>query len=117
PKKTPAFPRAFFFFRENRHNRACACGRILGGMTYVSLEVMIMPEKRTIKRARQKKRKGQSPSTQAGEFVREEIHHVRESCAEGNTFGRAKDPVKGDTTPSVGATLARDFARAQARTQ
>jgi hypothetical protein len=47
-------------------------------MTYVSLEVIIMPEKRTIKRARQKKRKGQSPSTQAGEFVREEIHHVRE---------------------------------------
>ena len=37
-----------------------------------------MPEKETIKRARKDKREGKSPSTQAGEFVREEIHHVRE---------------------------------------
>jgi hypothetical protein len=37
-----------------------------------------MPEKQTIKRARQRKREGKAPSTQAGEFVREEIHHVRE---------------------------------------
>jgi hypothetical protein len=37
-----------------------------------------MPEKETIKRARRDKRQGKSPSTQAGEFVREEIHHVRE---------------------------------------
>jgi hypothetical protein len=37
-----------------------------------------MPEKKTIKRARKAKREGKSPSTQAGEFVREEIHHVRE---------------------------------------
>jgi len=37
-----------------------------------------MPEKETIERARQDKREGKSPSTQAGEFVREEIHHVRE---------------------------------------
>ena len=37
-----------------------------------------MPEESTIKRARQDKRDGKSPSTQAGEFVREEIHHVRE---------------------------------------
>jgi hypothetical protein len=37
-----------------------------------------MPEKKTIKRARQAKRKGKSPSTQAGEFVREEVHHIRE---------------------------------------
>ncbi len=37
-----------------------------------------MPEKKTIKRARKLKREGKSPSTQAGEFVREEIHHVRE---------------------------------------
>ena len=36
-----------------------------------------MPEKRTIKRARKAKRQGKSASTQAGEFVREEIHHVR----------------------------------------
>jgi hypothetical protein len=37
-----------------------------------------MPEKETLKRARRDKRQGKSPSTQAGEFVREEIHHVRE---------------------------------------
>jgi hypothetical protein len=37
-----------------------------------------MPEKRTLERARQDKREGKSPSTQAGEFVREEIEHVRE---------------------------------------
>ena len=37
-----------------------------------------MPEKETLRRARQDKREGKSPSTQAGEFIREEIHHVRE---------------------------------------
>jgi hypothetical protein len=37
-----------------------------------------MPTKATIEKARADKRKGKSPSTQAGEFVREEIHHVRE---------------------------------------
>jgi len=37
-----------------------------------------MPEKETIERARKDKRAGKSASTQAGEFVREEIHHVRE---------------------------------------
>src|SRR3954453_20218469 len=37
-----------------------------------------MPEQETIERAREDKREGKSPSTQAGEFVREEIHHIRE---------------------------------------
>jgi hypothetical protein len=37
-----------------------------------------MPEKETIRRARKDKREGKAPSTQAGEFVREEIDHVRE---------------------------------------
>jgi len=37
-----------------------------------------MPEKRTIERAEQDKREGKSPSTQAGEFVREEMDHIRE---------------------------------------
>jgi Family of unknown function (DUF6496) len=37
-----------------------------------------MPEKRTLERARRARRQGKRPSTQAGEFVREEIHHVRE---------------------------------------
>jgi hypothetical protein len=37
-----------------------------------------MPEKETLRRARRDKRQGKAPTTQAGEFVREEIHHVRE---------------------------------------
>ena len=37
-----------------------------------------MPDKETIARAQKKKREGKAPSTQAGEFVREEIHHLRE---------------------------------------
>ncbi len=37
-----------------------------------------MPEKETSERAQDDAREGKSPSTQAGEFVREEIHHVRE---------------------------------------
>ncbi|HEY6197238.1 MAG TPA: DUF6496 domain-containing protein [Candidatus Binatia bacterium] len=36
-----------------------------------------MPEKTTLRRARRDKRQGKAPSTQAGEFVREEIEHVR----------------------------------------
>lgn len=37
-----------------------------------------MPEKETLRRARRDKREGKSASTQAGEFVREEFHHVRQ---------------------------------------
>jgi hypothetical protein len=36
-----------------------------------------MPEKRTLERARQAKRRGKRPTSQAGEFVREEMHHIR----------------------------------------
>src|SRR5437899_6813197 len=37
-----------------------------------------MPDKETLERAREDKREGKSPSTQAGEFVREEMDHIRE---------------------------------------
>ena len=37
-----------------------------------------MPEQKTIEKAKRAKREGKSPSTQAGEFVREEIEHIRE---------------------------------------
>jgi hypothetical protein len=37
-----------------------------------------VPEKRTIKRVAKAKRQGKAPTTQAGEFVHEEIHHVRQ---------------------------------------
>ena len=36
-----------------------------------------MPEKQTLQRAREAKRRGKRPTSQAGEFVREEIHHIR----------------------------------------
>jgi hypothetical protein len=37
-----------------------------------------MPEKETLERAERDKEQGKSPSTQAGEFIREEMHHIRE---------------------------------------
>jgi len=37
-----------------------------------------MPEKETIERAEEDAREGKSPSTQAGEFVHEEIEHVKQ---------------------------------------
>src|SRR5438034_275762 len=37
-----------------------------------------MPEPETIERAMRDREEGKAPTTQAGEFVREEIHHVRE---------------------------------------
>ncbi len=37
-----------------------------------------MPEKKTIRRARRDAAEGKAPSTQAGEFVREEMEHIRE---------------------------------------
>jgi hypothetical protein len=37
-----------------------------------------MPEQKTIERAKKKAREGRSPSTQAGEFVREEMEHIKQ---------------------------------------
>jgi Family of unknown function (DUF6496) len=37
-----------------------------------------MPEREVMQRAQEDAREGKSASTQAGEFVREEMHHVRE---------------------------------------
>src|SRR5437867_11540420 len=37
-----------------------------------------VPEKQTIEKAKRAKRSGKAPTTQASEFVREEMHHVRE---------------------------------------
>ncbi|BDG09184.1 DUF6496 domain-containing protein [Anaeromyxobacter paludicola] len=44
-----------------------------------------MPEKRTLARARRDRREGKAATTQAGEFVREEMEHAKEG----------KHPVKG----------------------
>ena len=43
---------------------------ICGGFT--------VPERQTLERARRDAREGKAPSTQAGEFVREEMEHIRE---------------------------------------
>ena len=54
-------------------------GDFIGSLQfYPWKERMVMPEEETIERAREDAREGKSPSTQAGEFVREEIEHVRE---------------------------------------
>src|SRR3569832_948676 len=37
-----------------------------------------MPEKQTLERARRDKRQGKAASTQAGEFIKEEMDHIRE---------------------------------------
>jgi hypothetical protein len=37
-----------------------------------------MPEKKTLERAAEDRREGKAPGTQAGEFVKEEMDHVRE---------------------------------------
>lgn len=37
-----------------------------------------MPERETMERAQRDRRQGKAPTTQAGEFIREEMHHIRE---------------------------------------
>src|SRR5262245_9403094 len=54
-------------------------GRTLevGGRGVEDRRSNVMPSKRTIEKAREDKREGKSASTQAGEFVREEIEKIR----------------------------------------
>jgi hypothetical protein len=72
-----------------------------------------MPEQETIDRARQDAREGKSPSTQAGEFVREEIHHVREgkhgarSTKQAIAIGLSKARRAGVKLPRKGAAAKR----------
>jgi hypothetical protein len=85
-----------------------------------------MPEKRTLQRARRDKREGKAPSTQAGEFVREEIHHVREgkhgarSSKQAIAIGLSKarragvdlpPPRKGQASAKTRKSAARAYAR------
>jgi hypothetical protein len=37
-----------------------------------------MPEQQTLRRAQRDEEEGKAPTTQAGEFIREEMHHIRE---------------------------------------
>jgi hypothetical protein len=87
-----------------------------------------MPEKQTIERARRAKRSGKSPTTQAGEFVREEMHHIREgkhgarSTKQAIAIGLSKarragvklrPPRKGQATRKTRETAARDYRKGQ----
>jgi hypothetical protein len=87
-----------------------------------------MPEKETIERAHEDARERKSPTTQAGEFVREEIHHVREgkhgarSAKQAIAIGRSKarragvklaSPRKGQVSSSTRNKAQRDDGRGQ----
>jgi hypothetical protein len=94
----------------------------------------VMPESKTIERARRDKREGKAPTTQAGEFVREEIEHIREgkhgarSAAQAIAIGLSKarragvelpPPDKGEASEETrrSATERSAAARKAARTK
>lgn len=83
-----------------------------------------MPEKKTLERAKKDKQEGKAPSTQAGEFVREEIHHVREgkhgarSTKQAIAIGLSKarragvrlpPPEKGEASEETRESAKRDY--------
>jgi hypothetical protein len=85
-----------------------------------------MPEKKTLERARRDKRQGKAPSTQAGEFVKEEMDHIREgkhgarSSKQAIAIGLSKarragvnlkPPAKGTTSEKTRKSAARAYAR------
>jgi len=87
-----------------------------------------MPEQEVIERAREDARRGKSPSTQAGEFVREEFHHVRQgkhgarSSRQAIAIGLSKarraglnlpPPRNGSVSEKVRKQVQRDFVRGQ----
>jgi hypothetical protein len=87
-----------------------------------------MPEKKTVERARRAKKSGKAPSTQAGEFVREEIEHVREgkhgarSTKQAIAIGLSKArragvkmpaPEKGTTSRGTRKQAERDLERGE----
>ena len=81
-----------------------------------------MPEKKTVERAQKDKQEGKSSSTQAGEFVREEIHHVREgkhgarSAKQAIAIGLSKARRAGvDLPPPKPATTSEETRRKAAR--
>jgi hypothetical protein len=89
-----------------------------------------MPEKATIQRAKADLRAGKSPSTAAGEFVREEIEHIREgkhgarspeqAIAIGLSKARRagvplKPPKKGQAKKSTRQSAERDYGVGQGK--
>jgi hypothetical protein len=80
-----------------------------------------MPERETLERAQEDAREGKSPSTQAGEFVREEIHHVREgkhgaaSTKQAIAIGLSKARRAGVKLPASGSAATRKKAAQDTR--
>jgi hypothetical protein len=80
-----------------------------------------VPEKETLERAQRDAREGKSPSTQAGEFVREEIEHIREgkhgarSTKQAIAIGLSKARRAGVDLPPPKAGQASTQTREQAR--
>jgi len=87
-----------------------------------------MPEKETVQRARKLKREGKAPGTQAGEFVREEMEHIREgkhgarSTKQAIAIGLSKarrsgvklsPPRKGQASSRTRKQAARDLQRSK----
>ncbi|MGA3007720.1 MAG: DUF6496 domain-containing protein [Opitutaceae bacterium] len=89
-----------------------------------------MPKEAARKRARQKAREGKRPTTQAGEFVREEMHRLKEGS--GNVRSRQQAvavglsearragvklgvPKKGRTSPATRHKAARDTGLAEGK--
>lgn len=87
-----------------------------------------MPEKKTIERSKQAKRDGKAPTTQAGEFVHEEIEHIREgkhgarSAKQAIAIGLSKarragvdlpPPKKGTTSKATRKRAERDYEKGQ----
>src|SRR5947207_11086265 len=83
-----------------------------------------MPEKQTLERARRDKRQGKAASTQAGEFIKEEMDHIREgkhgarSAKQAIAIGLSKARRSGvELKPPTGGSerlrekAARDYAR------
>jgi uncharacterized protein DUF6496 len=76
-----------------------------------------MPEKEVIERARKDAREGKSPSTQAGEFVHEEIEHIREgkhgakSAKQAIAIGLSKARRAGVKLPQPGANASQQTRR------
>lgn len=85
-----------------------------------------MPWKTTLERAEEDKREGKSPSTQAGEFVKEEMEHIRrgkhgarspkQALAIGLSKARRagvdlKPPKKGRATEKTRKSAERDYRK------
>jgi len=85
----------------------------------------IMPERQTLERAEEDRREGKSPSTQAGEFVREEMDHIREgkhgarSTKQAIAIGLSKARRAGVklSAPKKGRASARTWQRARRASQ